>query len=815
MIFIQRLNYKHALIFLFLLSVFLLALCKIEDGDAWMHLSLGKVIWQLKGLPAKEPYVYTSLDKPFSYSAWLFGVTYYLSYLLFNVYGVILLKAITITTAFYILVRDSLRPYKNYIIAIIVMAVIVMMARNRFVERPDTFMMVFLSFSIFSLNAYVYDNKKYIYLLPFVHMLWANSHSSIAIMFVPFAAFIFGGILQGYLNRKLSTDFNTLTLPQLKTITLIFIASFAASLINPYFTDQYFYGTQSLISPISQYYYGDQSLPTQWLKQEILELQPPTWQTTKWPYLMTAFVLLSFFLNRKRFSIIYFFLTIPFIILSFTAMRFIFLLGIIAGPILVRNLSAFVDSRAWNDFFSKRVLIAIAVIWLIFYTAFSLIQVRPFDNPEQAFTFGLGINYDFVPEGALRYMDKNNITGRMFHSYREGSYINWRDFPKRSVFVDPRWYIPEDLLEKMGIVSAKPLILDGFEKSYGFESILMQYPPFKTETPEAFSDVDIGISHPSWALVYWDDQSLLYLKRGGRYDSVIQKDEYHFVKPASGVYSVKSRLRDENVRANIIKELKRNIDMTGSSKANAILGFVYNEIGLYNDAINAFSRVRDFPFLYSHLIDAYNGFAYAYAKLGYLDESIRYYRKSLKIKKDAPTLYNIGLLYIQKDDKRAAMKYLEKALKLKPDFIVIYPFLISIYQEFGMKDEVRKTTEMNEKVKLIKEGKEHFKNGLKAYLEGSPDVAIEEYKRSIEADPANPASYTNLGFIYIDRGLFDKAYEYHKKAVDIDPRFADAHYGLALIYKTWGDTKMEKKHWEEYLRIKPAGYYSRRARKRI
>ena len=78
-----------------------------------------------------------------------------------NITGVILLKAFVITSAFMILIRDSLRPYKNYFLSIVVMVLIVLVTRHRFAERPETFMMVFLSFSIFSLNAYLYDNKKY------------------------------------------------------------------------------------------------------------------------------------------------------------------------------------------------------------------------------------------------------------------------------------------------------------------------------------------------------------------------------------------------------------------------------------------------------------------------------------------------------------------------------------------------------------------------------------------------------------------------------------------------------------------------------
>ncbi len=247
---------------LFLATVFILALNEIEDPDVWLHLSFGRLIWNLRGFPPTEPFLYTMQGQPFSYSSWLFGLIYYAAYHAFNIYGVILLKAVTVTTAFYILFRDSLRPYKNTVIAILVMLFIVIATRHRFLERPDTFMMVFLAFSIFSLKAFIYESKKYIYALPLVHMLWANSHSSITLMFVPFLAFLAGGLLQRYLAGKSELFKDAPSFSQLKIIMLIFIASFAPPLVSPYFINQYLYGAQFLASDV--------------YKQGIVELKPST-----------------------------------------------------------------------------------------------------------------------------------------------------------------------------------------------------------------------------------------------------------------------------------------------------------------------------------------------------------------------------------------------------------------------------------------------------------------------------------------------------------------------------------------------------------
>jgi pentatricopeptide repeat protein len=817
----KKLSNQNVLVSLFLLSVFLLALNKVSDTDAWMHLGFGRLLWELKAFPANEPFVYPSIDMPFSYSSWLFGITYYLTYLAFNIYGVVLLKAITVTTAFYILLKDSLRPHKNYIISIVVMTMIVIMARHRFVERPDTFLMVFLSFSIFSLNAFVYDNKKYIYALPVIHMLWANSHSSINLMFVPFLSFIAGGVIQ----RHIGSRFTVHGLPsasQLKTIALIFALSFAASLISPYFISQYLFGSQFLSSP--------------WFKQEIIELKAPTWETAKWPYVITAALVLSFVLNwvafyrtRKKtdnserstmkgeLSLVHLFLVLPFVVLSFTAMRFVFLLGIVAGPVLARNISAILEGHSlWNRLSNKKIMQAFAGIWIVIYTSLTFANVEPFEDPTK--TFGFGINYNPIPEGALKFMDRNGITGRVFNLFQWGGYIVWRDFPKRAVFVDPRGYLPADLLEKVFIVGSRPSVLDDLHEKYGFEAVLIGYPAVEPSLSQShiLSGADVALSHQGWSLVYWDDLSLLYLKRGGKYSPVIRENAYDFVKPANGASSTRPGLHDENHREKIINEMKRNIRETGSSKAYAFLGFAYNEIGLYKDAIESFSMVRNLPFpLQNHIIDAYNGMAYAYARLGNLDKAIGYYNESLDRNKDATTFYNLGITYIAKGNEKAAIKYLSKALELNRNLTSIYPKLADIYSRLGMEDKARKTEQMFKTAEIAKEGEEHFRKGVRAYLEKKLDIAEQEFRKSIEANPSNPTPYSNLGYVYFDLGMIDKAFEYQKRAIDIDPDFANAHYGVALIYKKWAQTDLAKKHWGEYLRIEPEGYFSRKAKEEI
>lgn len=804
----KTMKIERIVVIVFLVCVFLLGVIKIEDTDTWMHLSVGKYIFEHKTFPVKEPFVYPSLDQPFWSPEWLFGLTFFIAYKLLNVYGVILLKASIITAVFYILLKDSLWPHKNYIAAVVVLTFIVFMSRYRFVERPDIVLMLFLSFAIFALNSFVSENKKYIYFLPVTQILWVNMHPSAIVIAAPFAAFIFGGLAQKFLNNKYKLDLPlTPSTGQLKTMLWVFLVLLAVTLINPYFTKPFTVPFEF----VSQ----------DWLKDEIMELQKPTWELNKSPYLLTAAIIVSFLINIRRPFLIHFLLLIPFVYLSFSALRFIFFLGVIGGPIIVRNTASQFTAGSLQPFSESadgkgktRAILNIAlIVFIILSTAFAVSGVKSFSIPGKI--TGFGVNYDYFPEGALKYLDERKITGRLFNTFQWGGYIIWRDTPKRTVFVDGRGVLTLDLLEKLDLARINPAILEELWRIYNFNAAVLAYPIITSETiGETFSERDLALSSKDWALVYWDDLSLVYLKKEGPFKDIIERDGYRYVKPTNGPAAIRAKLNDKEYLSGLIKDLKRNIRETDSSIAYAYLGFVYNETGRYKDAIEVFSRVRDFP-LGNYLFSAYQGLGFAYNYLGIFDKSLEYYMKAHKIKKDAHVMYNIGIAYMKLGDEKKAVEYFEEALKLNKNLRSIYPYLIVLYQKLGMTEEAEETVKAYEKVKTYSEGEEHFQKGLKAYEAQRYELALEEFKQSIKVNPFNPASFSNIGYIYYDIGLTDKAYEYQRNAIDLDPEFANAHYGLALIHRKSGDMEGAKRHWEEYLRIEPKGYFARKAKEEL
>jgi tetratricopeptide (TPR) repeat protein len=774
--------------------VFLLGINHIYDPDVWGHLSHGRLIWELKGLPENEVFTYPSTAMPYVYNAWLFGLLSYMVYLALNVYGLVLLKAASATIAFLILLKDSLKPNKNYTLAILVLTVSVVLTQFRFILRPDILLIVFLSYSIFSLNAYLFEGRKYIYSLPFMHILWANFGSSINVIFVPFAAFIVGGLVQRQFAKRGIGSKDTLSISQIKTIAAILCGSFAGTLINPHF--------------IGQYFLSYDILSLEWARQEIVELQPPSGEALVLLISVVSVIALSFVLNRKRFSIIHVFMAIPIIIPAFMVKRLILLVIVVGTPMIIRNISGFLEDKGLDSFFRKESVSAFTASWIVMYCFLSLINVGPFG--EKHMKFGFGFDYSMVPKGAVDYMESKNIQGKMMNTFHFGHYLIWTGHPKRQVFIDGRHILSNNLLDKSNTFRYIKSVLDELHETYGFESVLMTY-------PKNLGNIELALKPPEWALVYWDDISLLYLKRGGSYDAIIDEDEYKLVLPYLPTDSFIRGIGDRENQRNIEIELKRNLDETSSSLAITLLGLLYRSTGRHHEAIDLLS---DSPASYTdHVI-----LGDSYQKLGDIDKSLQYYKKALKLEANAGLMYMIAVAYMEKGETKHALQYLTQAVNKKSDIVYAYPMLIDIYQKLGRAEEAKKAREDYQIQMALKSASRYFENGEKAYQEKRYADAIKEFNKALRITPSDPFILTDMGYVYYDMGQLQMAHGYFIKVLDLTPSPSDAdhglklpnaHYGLGLVYNKMGDREKAIGHFKKYVKTEPSGYYTRSAKRQL
>jgi len=778
-------------------AAFALALTRIEDPDAFTHLALGRDLLEHRGWPTHEPFSFPSLDRPYYNSEWLFDVVLFLAYLAGGTAGVVVLKASIIALTVAILWLDSrtwsdttaLRP-AGLLIRSAVLTAVVLAIRHRFVERPDIALMVFLAFTIYALDAYLDAGRRWIFLLPIVQIVWANTHPSIIVGLVPFVAVLGGGTALRVGVRLIQRWWRPLTVipswRKLGTVAAVLGGVLVASVLNPHRFD-------ALVLPFTL---ADQP----WFRQEIMELQPP--QPASWPapFVMTALLFVSFLGTVGRLPLIPALLALPFVRLGLSAVRFVFLLELVAAPILARNLIV-LSGFARRPVVQRIVLgaAAAAVGVVVIVAVVTGAGGGPFADVRKV--PGFGVNERWVPEGALRYLDERGIQGRLFNAFHFGGYITWRDFPRRVPILDGRGHVTANLLEEIHFARAHPEHLERLRARFGLDAAVMDYP---TYSGDAFEDVlgpdtDRALTSPDWALVYWDDVALVYLRRGGPHAAIIERDAYRLVKPANGGAGLARLLGDPAQAAAARAELSRNVAETGSSLGLLLQGHAATDP---DQAIATFARVQD-P---ARRFEAEQATALLYWRKKDYAKATEFYERALAREPAAVVLYNAGQVRAEAGDDRGAVRYFERARRADPALTAVYPALVAAHRRLGDEAAANGLGPAFLHAATRSNVEKHERTARQLLAEGRTAAAGEELAAALKLDPRSVMALTTLSYVRLVDRRYEEAVHAAEEALAIDPRSAQAHWALAHIARARGDEPAARRHLEAFARLAPRTY---------
>jgi Flp pilus assembly protein TadD/peroxiredoxin len=175
---------------------------------------------------------------------------------------------------------------------------------------------------------------------------------------------------------------------------------------------------------------------------------------------------------------------------------------------------------------------------------------------------------------------------------------------------------------------------------------------------------------------------------------------------------------------------------------------------LPQSSVERVRRALPFPGLLYQGAFQRNDFTYgvAFFQRGYLDQAAASFQQVIAQKPDDPeAFYNLGTLYLRKDDFTAARDALEKAVKLRPD----YP--------------------------------EAWNNlGMLAAQQAQPDEAVRNFEQSLAFRPDYIIALLNLGNLYRRQGSLDKAQELLNRALSSAPDDAEVNYSIAMLYAGQG-----------------------------
>jgi tetratricopeptide (TPR) repeat protein len=785
----------------------LLGVSHIADSDVWTHLAHGRALVAARGLPVHEPFTYPSATMPYYNTEWLFGVVLYLAHAVGGPTAVIAFKATLLGLLAWLLWsaamlappgEDDHPQLRTAVAAAVVLAALLAM-RYRFVERPDVGLMVFIAVTIYALDLYVIRGRpRALYWLIPVAVIWANVHPSVIVAAGPFGAVLAGGLALRALARLGGAEIPARpTIAQLRVVAAVAVGVLVASLVNPY-------GWDAVTLPF-------RLTGSEWFTQEIGELQRP--RAADHPITVALGVAFAAILlaNLRRAPVIAAMTAAPFAWLALSGTRFVFLLPLVVTPPLARGVTSLLATVPTARL-RRAITLGASGVALGMAVATGLAVANAGPLGDRARMPGFGVNRLAIPEGALAYLDRVGVRGPIFNAFHFGGYVAWRDFPHRAPIVDGRAWVPPGLIDEIHFARVYPAHLARLQATYGFEAAVMDYATFAGEPlHEVAPGADGGLTSPAWALVYWDDVALVYLRREGPFATIATRDEYRHLRPANGPAALMRALEAGVPPAAVAAEIARNEHETGSAVARTLAGAVALHARDWDGALARFASVHDGPWrLY-----ALQGEAVAAGAKGQFARSLDAYARLLAETDDATMSYYAGLVALSAHRDAEAIHHLERARRRDPGLAAVYPPLIDAYRRRGDTAAVRDAVAAHARAEAVWRAREQSARGRALLRDGHPAEAAQEFEAALARDGSDPRARSGLGYAYAALGRLDEAEAAQRAALRVDPMLATAHYGLALLDERRGDRAAARRHFEAFLRLEPRSYAAWQLRQRL
>jgi hypothetical protein len=623
------------------------AIYPASDPDLYIMLATGRHVVQTGQAPTVDLWSHTAYGQPWPMHEWLSSLLFYGLFLLWGVNGIILFKAALLALAFglalYTMKLKGVAPS----IALITAALALLASSYGFGERIQILAFFFLILLIFWLEVNRAGRLGYPVFLSGIMalmILWANVH----------VTYVFGIFIIGlYLFDEFIAAFRKKAWGLIVKPAVSFVAAFAVTGLNPY-------GFDNLWLTLTYYFRPEMQKADAQIYTSLVEYQPllsPGFSRESLVISGLIWIVFSFagiLLGWKRLKFSFVILWTLFTYWAVGYVRFLWLQVFItligvgfhwqgAGEALSSKLK--VESSKLKV--SGNAIFAISVVLILLGAG---LYQRTGKHIWQRVE--LGWKPRMHSDQAAGFIKQHRNGGKVFNDFDIGGYLLWKEIP---VFVDGRigpYFGTEILPDHFRILSGDLDLLD----KYGIDWLFLPYA--KTSQTEDFDRFNKKIvSAGNWALVFWDDACLVYVRRTEKYREIIERYQYRHVNPAVPDFSLEPKL--------FLGELTRRIaEDPALLMPHTLAG---NFFFHHNDA-----KMAEQEFQKVIKIDPYNAMMYnnlgnAYLRQGRVEQAVESYKKAVKIDVNLGLAYtNWGYLMEAKGDIKQAVKLYTIATKVTP-----------------------------------------------------------------------------------------------------------------------------------------------------
>jgi hypothetical protein len=474
---------------MFLGTVLLLALLPaietVQDPDFWWHIGVGDWILTHHQIPHIDLFTYTVSTHEFIAHEWLSET---IIAILFRNLGMgavaLFFGAVTWLGFFFILKTMKKQSFPFIGIALL----IGLLAGNPiWGPRPQMITFAGAAFVLYALKHYRdYGQKKILYPLPFIFIIWANCHAG----FVIGLGFLVLFLMVEVFERKFLKTPKTFAIKPLVVITVL---SFMAIAINPNFLEIYLYPIKTLGNSALQ------NLVDEWKSPNFHDHAFLAYEAM---ILLIITLLVGAKGKLKLFEAALLLITLD---LSLHAVRNIVLFVVVAIPSL-----AFLLETNWNQYIAphwnpkpppKTVLtgsINLAVLFLI------AIIITPFILPALVQSPTGKITNANFPVQAINSLHGTPPPGRVFNQFQWGGYMTYR-LPQTKIYIyGETTLLGNDFLnEYEAVVTLKP----NYEKILSDRQITWII--YATGAP-----LEVALeTNPEWHITHKDKQATILVRQ--------------------------------------------------------------------------------------------------------------------------------------------------------------------------------------------------------------------------------------------------------------------------------------------------------------
>ncbi len=518
-------------------AVLAAGLTKIADLDFWWHLKTGQLIVASHSIPRTDVYSLTAFGREYVDHEWLFQVIQYVTYAASGPAGIALVKCLVFAATLIIVAMYAVRRGVEPVVAGGLAFLSIAGGISRFIERPELFSTLFAVLTYIFADTYLRTRDwRWLVPLPLICAVWANVH----------AAVIVGLVIQLLFVRSVAQG-------------MAFLTSIAASLLNPF-------GVRVLTVPFEL---------TRIINSGVLDNQEwrhPTMH--KVPFFFLALLLTAILigsglrtpdpggLSRKlaRLGV--------FAFLAFVSLRYIRNVGLFSTfmPLLIAD-EAVRLSRVSRNLVAAAGAIALGIALTLYF---------PFQR-------GFG-EASYFPDGLVRFVKSHDLRGHMLNSYGFGGYLIWYLYPERRVFMDGRNEVYLPILQRLHAAPGDSRAWNALLRDYAIEYAILEYVDDleRVTTIDAAGQARVAYApftttrfpRTRWALVDWDDDGMIFVRRGGPNSTA---GEYDAVFPEGRDYQQHLVAAGSVDRNRVVEQVRRKIaEDPGCMRARRILASIQN-----------------------------------------------------------------------------------------------------------------------------------------------------------------------------------------------------------------------------------------------